>query len=76
MKIVVLNGSPKGDVSVTMQYVAYIRKKFPEQNYEILNVAQEIKKIEKDTAAWNRTLDSIRSADIVLWAFPLYYLVV
>jgi multimeric flavodoxin WrbA len=76
MKIVVLNGSPKGDISVTMQYIAYIKKKFPEQTYEILNVAHDIKKIEKDTAAWNRTLDSIRSADLILWAFPLYYLVV
>ncbi|MEI6839934.1 MAG: NAD(P)H-dependent oxidoreductase [Methanomicrobiales archaeon] len=76
MKIVVLNGSPKGDISVTMQYVAYIRKKFPQHSYEILNVAHELRKIENDTALWNRTLDSIRSADIILWAFPLYYLVV
>jgi len=76
MKIVVLNGSPKGDISVTMQYVAYIRKKFPEHTYEILNIAQDIRKIEKDTAVWNKIVDSIRSADIVLWAFPLYYLVV
>ena len=76
MKIVVLNGSPKGDVSVTMQYVAYIRKKFPGHRFEILNVAQEIKKIEKDPAAWNKILDSIRSADMILWAFPLYYLLV
>ena len=76
MKIVILNGSPKGDVSVTMQYVAYIRKKFPDNIYEILNVAQDIRKIEKDTAVWNNVLDSIRSADMVLWAFPLYYLLV
>ena len=76
MKIVVLNGSPKGDVSVTMQYVAYIRKKFPDHTYDILNVAAEIKKIEKDTATWHKILENIRSADLVLWAFPLYYLVV
>ncbi len=74
--MLVLNGSPKGDVSVTMQYIAYIRKKFPEHRYEILNIAHEIKKIENDTAVWSRTLDRIRSADMVLWAFPLYYLVV
>lgn len=76
MKIVVLNGSPKGDISVTMQYVAYIRKKFPEHTYEVLNVAHEIKKIENDTGVWNKTLDCIRSADLVIWAFPLYYLLV
>lgn len=76
MKIVVLNGSPKGDFSVTMQYVHYVKKKFPEHTYEQFNVAQNIKKIEKDTAAWNSVLDSVRSADLVLFAFPLYYLVV
>jgi len=76
MKIVVLNGSPKGDISVTMQYVAWIRKKFPEHGYEIINAAHEIKKIEKDDAAWNVVLESIRSADLVLWAFPLYFMLV
>lgn len=76
MKIVVLNGSPKGDISVTMQYVAYIRKKFPDHEYEILNIAHEIKKIEKDTAAWDKIMASVRSADLVFWAFPLYVLLV
>jgi multimeric flavodoxin WrbA len=76
MKIVVLNGSPKGDVSVTMQYVAYLRKKFPGHAYEILNVAQDVRKIERDTAAWDAVIGSTRSADLVLWAFPLYYMVV
>ena len=76
MKIVIVNGSPKGDISVTMQYVAYIRKKFPEHEYEMFNGAHEIKKIEKDTASWDRIIAAIRSADLVLWAFPLYYLLV
>jgi multimeric flavodoxin WrbA len=76
MKIVILNGSPKGDVSVTMQYIAYLGKKFPEHSYEILNIAQDIKKIEKDSSVWNSILNSIRSADLVIWAFPLYYLLV
>ncbi|WP_321507509.1 NAD(P)H-dependent oxidoreductase [uncultured Methanoregula sp.] len=76
MKIVVLNGSPKGDVSVTMQYVAYLRKKFPENEYEILNIAHEIRTIEKDSKAWENIIASVRSADLVIWAFPLYYLLV
>jgi NAD(P)H-dependent FMN reductase len=76
MKIVVLNGSPKGDVSVTMQYVAYLRKKFPGHDVEILNIAHEIKKIERDPATWDAVIAGIRSADLLLWAFPLYYLLV
>jgi multimeric flavodoxin WrbA len=76
MKVIVLNGSPKGDVSVTMQYVAYIQKKFPAHDYTIFNVAQDIRKIEKDGVVFGRILDTVRSADLVLWAFPLYYLLV
>jgi Multimeric flavodoxin WrbA len=76
MRIIVLNGSPKGDVSVTMQYVAYIEKKFPGNTYETLDVAHEIKKLEKDTAAFDAVIGKVRSADLVLWAFPLYFLLV
>ena len=76
MKIVVLNGSPKGEISVTMQYVAYIRKIFPGHEYRIVNAASEIRKIETDPAAFVAIAEDLRSADLVLWAFPLYYLLV
>ena len=76
MNIVVLNGSPKGDISVTMQYIAYIRKKFPDNSYEIFNVAQDVRKIEKDSAVLDSIIGSIHSADAILWAFPLYFMVV
>ncbi len=48
MKIIVLNGSPKGKASVTMQYVNYIQKKFPQHELKILDIAKKIKWIEKD----------------------------
>ncbi|MFA5416622.1 MAG: NAD(P)H-dependent oxidoreductase, partial [Methanoregula sp.] len=76
MKIIVLNGSPKGDISVTMQYVAYMQKKFPSHDYQILHVAQDIRKIEKDRGVFDRIMDAVRSADLVIWAFPLYFLLV
>lgn len=76
MQIVVLHGSPKGDISVTMQYVAYIRSAFPEHSYTIINAAHEIKKLENNTQFWESAIDTIRSADLILWSFPLYYLLV
>jgi len=76
MKITVLNGSPKGDVSVTMQYVAYLKKKFPGHQYEIFNIAHGIRKIEKEPAEWEKVIGGVRSSDLVIWAFPLYYLLV
>jgi len=76
MKIVVLNGSPKGDVSVTMQYVHYIQKRFPGHELKILNISQRIRKIERSEEAFQEILNEIRSADAVLWATPVYVFLV
>ena len=76
MKITVLNGSPKGDISVTMQYVAYIRKIFPQHELKIINISQRIDKIEKYESVFQGIVDEVRSSDGVLWAFPLYLLLV
>lgn len=76
MKIIVLNGSPKGDLSVTMQYVRYMRNRFPGHEFIIHNVAQRIKALEKNEAKYRDIVEDIRSADGVVWAFPLYVLLV
>ncbi len=76
MKIAILNGSPKGDQSVTMQYILYVKKKIPEHEYNILNVAQQIKRLEKNDAAFQEILDAIRDSDAVIWGFPLYVMVI
>ncbi len=76
MKFTVLNGSPKGPVSVTMQYIHFLQKRFPEHNFEILHVAQRIRKIENDENVFWDIIEKIKNADAVVWAFPLYvYLV-
>jgi multimeric flavodoxin WrbA len=76
MKIVVLNGSPKGPVSVTMQYVAYIAKRHPEHELKVLHVAQKVHGLVKDPDRFEAIIEEIRSAEGVLWAFPLYILLV
>ncbi|OPX38361.1 MAG: hypothetical protein B1H12_02680 [Desulfobacteraceae bacterium 4484_190.2] len=76
MRIAVLNGSPKGDVSVTMQYVHYIQKKFPQHELKILNISQKIKVIKKNEKPFQQIIDEVKSSDGVLWAFPLYFLLV
>ena len=76
MKIAVLNGSPKGEVSVTMQYVHFIGKNFPRHELKIINISQRIKVIEEDENSFREIIDDVRSADGILWAFPLYYLLV
>ena len=76
MKIVVLNGSPKGPVSVTMQYVSYIAKRHPEHVLKVFHVAQKINGLVKDPGRFEAIIEEIRSADGLLWAFPLYILLV
>ncbi len=76
MKICIFNGSPKGDDSVTMQYVRYLKQLHPEHEYQTFNVAQRIKALEKNPEEINRVFDSIQKCDGVLWAFPLYILLV
>ena len=50
MNILVLNGSPKGDYSVTLQTVRYWEKRYPEHTFEVLHVGARIKALEKDFA--------------------------
>ncbi len=76
MKITVLNGSPKGDVSVTMQYVHYLQQTFPQHQFEIFHIAQAICQIENDTIQFEAVINAVQHADGVLWAFPLYVFLV
>lgn len=76
MKLIVLNGSPKGDVSITMEYVKYLENNFKEHEFKIINIAQRINQIEKNASLFHDIIDEIKLSDGVLWAFPLYYCLV
>lgn len=76
MKIIVLNGSPKGELSVTMQSVAYLAKIYPQHEFTVLHIAQRIKHLEKNRAAFDDVIEQVRAADAVLWGFSLYILIV
>ncbi len=73
MNIVILNGSPKGDYSITLHTCLYIQKLFPNHDYKILNVGKEIKKLEKDPSA---SLEILKSADLILFSYPVYTFIV
>lgn len=76
MKIVVLNGSPKGDNSITLHYAKYIQNHFSGHEWQTANIAAGIGRYEKSQEAFNEVIDLVRSSDAVLWTFPLYYCLV
>lgn len=69
MNILILNGSPKGKYSVTVQTMLYFKEKYIEHNFEFLNVAQSIKKYEKD---FSEIAPAINSADLIIFSYPVY----
>ncbi len=72
MKIAVLNGSPKGDLSVTLQYIRYIEKHYSDHQFSYLNISSRIGKIEEGTGLFSEIMDTINESDLVIWSVPLY----
>ncbi len=69
MNILVLNGSPKGDYSITLQTIRYIEKLNPNDHFEILHVGQRIKALEKD---FSPAAVALKKADVLLFSYPVY----
>ena len=69
MKVLVLNGSPAGENSITLQTVLYIQDHFPDVTFETLHVGQRIRSIEKDFSASEQAL---KEADLILFCYPVY----
>ncbi len=69
MKILVLNGSPKGNYSITLQTIKFLQLKNPDHEFEVLNVGQQIKKFEKDFSFAKETLEN---ADLLIFSYPVY----
>lgn len=69
MKICVLNGSPKGKYSITLQTVLYLQVKYPACDFEIIHVGQKIGAYEKDM---QQALSAISDAEMILFCYPVY----
>ena len=69
MNILVLNGSPKGEYSITLQTVLYLRKKYPAHRFTVLHAGQRIRALEKDFSEARKLLET---ADALLFSYPVY----
>ena len=69
MHILVLNGSPKGKNSITLQTVRFIEKLCKHQTFEVFHVGQRIKALEKD---FSPAKEALERADLILFSYPVY----
>lgn len=69
MRILVLNGSPKGENSTTVQTAFYLQALHPEHTFVFLPVGQRIKGYEKD---FSPVRAALQEADLILFCYPVY----
>ena len=69
MKIAVVNGSPKGKYSITLQTIRFLEMKYPEHEFSVLNAGQKIKAYEKD---FTEARELLTASDAVIFSYPVY----
>ena len=69
MRILVINGSPKGKYSVTLQTVNYLEKLNPQDEFVTIHAGQQIRKLEKD---FSLVMAEVEKADVLLFSYPVY----
>lgn len=69
MNFLVINGSPKGEYSITLQTVRYLEAMHPEHRFTVLHAGQRIKMLEKD---FSPAMTAIAEADAILFSYPVY----
>ncbi len=69
MNILVINGSPSGENSITLQTMLYIEKLFPGHAYRQINAASRIRSIEK---FFDPSREALAAADMIVFCYPVY----
>ena len=69
MNILVINGSPKGKYSITLQTVLYLEKCFPEHKFQVLHAGQRIRVLQED---FSEAVKELEAADLILFSYPVY----
>ncbi|WP_026528980.1 NAD(P)H-dependent oxidoreductase [Butyrivibrio sp. VCD2006] len=69
MKILVINGSPKGESSITYQTMLYIEAFFEKHDYKVIHAGEKIKHLEKD---FQGAEEMLKWADLLVFCYPVY----
>ncbi len=74
MNIVILHGTPKpnSQVSYSVAYIEFFMRNFTEHTFSVFKIGSDIKKLQKRETEYSELLDSVESADAVLFIMPVY----
>ena len=65
MNILIVNGSPKGKYSITLQTGKYLELLYPEHKFEVIHAGQIIKKLQRD---FTPAREMLENADLVIFS--------
>ncbi len=69
MHILVINGSPSGDSSITLQTALFLEQSFKEHSFSYINAASKIRYYEQH---FDEVKPQLEQADLILFAYPVY----
>ena len=69
MNILVVNGSPKGDYSITLQTCKFLELKYPCHSFDYINAGAKSKSLEKD---FTPAKEKLLKADLIIFSYPVY----
>ena len=69
MKICIVNGSPRGEYSVTLHSCLFLEKLYPNYQFDYLNVGVKIKGLERD---FSEARLKLQEADFIIFSYPVY----
>ena len=69
MKFAVINGSPKGEYSITLQTVKYLAARYPSHEFDFINANAIIHANEEKLALLKARIEG---ADALLFSYPVY----
>ncbi|MCH4887628.1 hypothetical protein EZV73_08590 [Acidaminobacter sp. JC074] len=70
MKIIVLNGSPKGNQSVTHQHILFLEKHFKNAEFKHVHIGKRLKTMKDEVL--DQVLEDMISSDLIVWTYPVY----
>ena len=69
MRVLVINGSPKGKNSITYQTIRFLQKKFPKDEFDVIHAGAQIALLEQEPSS---VVEAVKWAQIILFAYPVY----
>jgi len=74
--MVIVNASPKGEYSLTLQYARYLKMHEQDVVWNVLDIGEMLTDNDYESEWFHASLELIQECDAVLWATPVYTMLV